>query len=282
MLSRRDFMWTLPAGLMLYRVLGPLDSLAAQEMQALGFDTAYKQVNSDGSEIICFTVVDLFGSLVPGDRATTVLADQITLSGTLHKSGLDLTLLARQIICSNGATIDVSGGPPKTTHQPGNPSDHETGLATPVTRGNRGLAYGSEGNRGGNIKIHAQTIQGSLVILSKGGDGGNAWGGNGAKGPSGTPWTTNNPTATGGNGGKGGASGAAGTPGNGGNGGAIIVKTLDGTFANVVVSSVAGGNPGTPASNGTPGDPGDPGSGGSGQIQVYCPPPPGRPGRPIH
>jgi hypothetical protein len=282
MLSRRDFMWTLPAGLILSRVLGPLDSLAAQDMQALGFDTAYKQINADGSEIICFTEVDLLGGLVPGDRATTVLADQITLSGTLRKSGLDLTLLAREIVCSNGATIDVSGGPPKTTHQPGNPGDHAANGLSAGDAGQPG-GSGSGGNRGGNIKIYAQTIKGSLAILSKGGDGGNAQdGGNGAKGPSGTPWTTNNPTATGGNGGKGGAAGAAGTPGDGGNGGAIIVNTLDGSFANVLVSSVAGGNAGAPASNGTPGDPGDPGSGGSGQIQVYCPPPPGRPGRPIH
>jgi hypothetical protein len=254
MLSRRDCIRFIPLGLFLPSFFSPFEKVFAEGALPLGLDTLYRQVSADGkSEIICYPEVDLTIDIVPGDRATTILADRITVSGTLTRPGINLTLLAREIVCGAGAKIDLSGAPPLKTSPKAkngpNPGD-------PGADGRNGAG----GNHGGNLVIYAGTITGSLSIESNGGAGGDAEaGGDGAKGKTGSPWR---PFTAAGKGGKGGHAGKAGSPGDGGNAGMITVMTLDNSFANPTFS-LAAGRPGLPALNGGPGEGGNPGPGGS-------------------
>jgi hypothetical protein len=236
---------------------------AAQDVLPLGFDTLYRNISADGkSELICYSDVDLAGGLVPGTRATVVLADRITINGLFARPGLDLTLLAREIICDTKATIDVSGGPPDTDFTNATAKNGQN----PGENGAAGRS-GSPGKRGGNIRIFAGSVIGKLLINANGGAGGGAEsGGTGAQGTTGSNWTTK---SVAGNGGPGGAAGPAGTPGTGGDGGTVLVKTLDASFS-VATATVTRGNPGAPGSNGGPGLRGTHGQGGSGVAQVPC------------
>jgi hypothetical protein len=261
MLSRRDCMRLVPVGFFLPSFLVAIEKVGAQDALPLGLDTFYRQISADGkSELICYTDVDLTGGLVPGDRTTTVLADRITISGVFARPGLDLTLLAREIVCATGGKIDLSGSPPLPT----NPKA-KNGLSPGAKGDDGGVSVG--GNRGGNLVIYAGTITGMLAVQSDGGAGADAEnGGDGAKGATGSAWTV---IASAGNGGRGGAAGKAGTPGAGGNGGNVVVSTLDTTFANVT-AVLSHGAAGAPGNNGNPGAGGDPGPGGSGYKTVLC------------
>ena len=269
MLSRRTCLHLVSASIIFPSLILLKDGVLAAGVGPLGFDTLYKKISTDGkSELICYTEVDL-GEMVSEGRATTVLADVITISGLIRRPGLDLTLLARSIICGEGAQIDVSGPSPARSSPKA-----RNGYNAGDNGANGGLdAEGKPvtilGVRGGNVVISAGTISGTLLIQSNGGNGGDAEsGGDGAKGATGQTWTTSSQA---GDGKRGGAAGKAGTPGDGGSGGLVAVNTLDETFT-AVTATIRGGGSGHPGMNGKPGDPGDPGKGGSGDIVVPCHP----------
>jgi hypothetical protein len=207
--------------------------------------------------------IDLLHGGRPHRRARTGQSHDHNPGGSrsvFARPGLDLTLLAREIVCTGGAKIDLSGNPPPATN-PKAPN----GLNSGIKCGDGGAS--AVGTNGGNLVIYAGTITGALAVQSVGGAGADAEsGGDGAKGAIRSAWTVNAPA---GNGGQGGAAGKAGTPGAGGNGGNVVVNTLDTTFS-AVTAVLSHGAAGAPGNNGNPGAGGDPGPGGSGPKTETC------------
>ena len=193
------------------------------------------------------------------NRDLVVRAETVHLSGPIKLPGRNVGIFARELICTEGALIDVSGlvGDPDFTSRPRANDGRGPGAA-----GTKGKD-GGDGQAGGQIKVLLGELRGNLSLAANGGNGGGAEdGGNGIRGRHGQHGRrrqANRNDAHPGNGGQGGAGGAAGVPGKGGSGGEVSVVTHIPLNDGQLQISADGGLAGT---SGIPGKPGAGGAGG--------------------
>lgn len=208
----------------------------------------------EGGTRLVVTALDLELSDLLRDNPTldvVVHADVIRVRGRIELPGRSIELVARTVVGTDGASIDVSGK---------DAAEHLSAL-----RGTDGQflggpgqcgAEGAPGGSAGAIAIRAGKVLGSLTLLANGGRGGRGQdGGIGAPGANGT---NGGDEQSGGTGGTGGAAGAGGAGGRGGDSGRVSVATLERIDEGALTISAR------PGAGGAPGVAGRPGSGGAG------------------
>jgi hypothetical protein len=113
-------------------------------------------------------------------------AYRVEIQGIVSSRGQDVTIVANQLAFTTpDAAIDTSGDDALNAHVPGDKPDppvDQPGIDLPGTTGTTG-ARGADGARGGNVKIYATRIFGTLRIRAIGGKAGRAQdGGDGGRG----------------------------------------------------------------------------------------------------
>jgi hypothetical protein len=189
-------------------------------------------------------------------KALIVRATVVEVDGHLRlPSGL-LEIFARRVIAHSDAVLDVSGEVGSPDYSDRAPALSGSGPGEPGKPGDNG----GNGSNGGKISIFAETIEGSIQLLAKGGNGGAAQsGGNGIKGTKGNDHDRCTPPTRGG---PGGSAGSAGIPGKGGDGGDISLVVLSPLKSELIHAHVDPGTPGNPGQHGNAGEGGDGGKGG--------------------
>lgn len=218
----------------------------------------------DSPELLEVSGVELAASdIIPaiGARKTVrIMADRFHLNGMLAVPEGEVTLMARHIIGSEGAGIDVSGTNGRDA--PDTPKPKPTDANAPAPDGMDGP---DEGGDAGTIVLVAQRFDGISSLVANGGRGSRGQpGGNAADGAPGRP--SDKVNHQGGNGGDAGPIGRAGASRNSGNGGTVRI------FANVgsggISTSVVGGPEVPSVNHGRPGRPGEKGRGGKEKVCV--------------
>ena len=225
-----------------------------------------RDLNIDVIQAIDFT---LNQTAAGGGVDLYIVCDILTIDGPINLPGKNITLVAREVVGQNNASIDTSGvgGTP-------DPKRARDG-GTPGAKGADG-ATGQNGSPGGAVLIAAGRIQGQLGVRSNGGAGAKGQqGGQGAvgpTGPTGSAATRQNGPGNGGQGGAGGKGGKAGNGGNGGDAGQITVLTSEQPPPTLKIEAIGG----TGGQVGNPGNWGEGGYGGAaGDNHIFIPPRPG-------
>lgn len=200
-------------------------------------------------------------ALIPAGLDLIIRADTVELVESIILPSRLVHIFARHIKCGPNVTIDVSGerGDPDFA----NKSRADDGRASGLP-GNQGQ-NGGDGKNAGQIKLTARSLEGSIRLIAKGGNGGQAqdggYGAPGSKGGDGRDVGEGSPAgAHAGHGGKGGRAGNAGTPGKGGDGGSILVNIYAGISSGQIAPDVSPGAPGNKGTQGQPGAGGQPGN----------------------
>ena len=199
----------------------------------------------------------LVQELLPGTEHLVVMADTVTIKDSLVFPAKNLTIISRRVVAAGGISTRGLNGLPSYTN-----------LATGIDA--NGATDAGRGQDGGALRIFATVFEGSLVVDTSGGSGGDAQAG--GQGAAGTPGAIAQKQAIGGTGGTGHPGGLAGTPGRGGNAGHVLIATESPVRANTSAIVSLGGSPGKPATHGAPGGPGPGGPPNSGteQVRVMC------------
>lgn len=186
---------------------------------------------------------------------TRVYADRIVVQGAISMPGRSVSMFAREIVWSPGASLDTSGS---------KGSDH-LHPAPPRTQAELEGLHGETGALGlpaGRVELVARRILGQPEIKAEGGRGGagqqGGKGGIGRTGDVGSRASKGMPPSRGGQGGQGARGGIGGIGGQGGRGGDVVILTRE-PLAGAVQALIAGGCGGDP---GGPGDGGEVGPGG--------------------
>ena len=125
---------------------------------------------------------------VQGSLDVIVYADTVRVTGPLRNPGRKIAIIARDIVGTQGAIIDVSGPPGAPSYRQG-----DQPIQTNTNRGAAGAsgAHGGAGGAGGSIALHVLAVTGPLALRATGGPGGRGQDGhNGELGPDGAWGTT--------------------------------------------------------------------------------------------
>jgi hypothetical protein len=227
---------------------------------------SFHQNTTDSRITVTGLDVDLSALLADAPKLDVdVCADVVRIVGTIALPGRAVTIVARTVVGTDGACLDVSGVDAED-YRPGDRADDGR---TPGANGSDG-ASGRQGQHAGTITVHCNKLAGSVSLVANGGvggrgqDGGNgAVGARGADGADGARMEDSSSNGQPGQpGGKGGAAGAGGDGGAGGNGGRIVVRRAE--LEGSLKTSAAAGGGGAPGATGRAGEGGSGGRGGAG------------------
>lgn len=202
-----------------------------------------------------------FGPQIGSRKEVAVTTERLVFDAPIVANGAKIQIVSRELIGGANARIDVSGidgvDAPATPKPKPALGQHTTNVDG---------ANGGDAGSAGQVEILGQSLTGPLVIVARGGQGGDPQpGGNGADGTPGAHGR--NPRnqldgqgSAGGDGGPAGRAGRAGAPGASTAGGTIVIYLANG--AEGITTDVSGGLGVPAASNGAAGRPGSKGNGG--------------------
>jgi hypothetical protein len=215
--------------------------------------------------------ITVTADMVPGSKHLFIRGDRVRLSADISLPGRTVAIFCRTLVCDAKRTIDVSGAKP----------------GAKLARAKSGTAAGEAGSNGvtgnagasaGQIRLVADSLEGTLILRANGGagqegqDGGSgAIGGAGLAGKSGKPFSKKpvgyayKDGEPGKQGKKGGAAGTGGAGGAGGTAGIVHVSLVGAPAAKQVLVQA---EPGPGGGGGLPGDAGGGGPGGLGGFPL--------------